>query len=206
MEEQVRAHNDGDGVKQKDTGSGFQSIPTSLTPAKDDLASIAEEKGNAPDTKLRASHPSDAVNRKIDIESGTEADDEHHRLGVPASRSRSQNSLKGLERTLSSSSTDATCILTEPLLSAAERRKMSNGGPAKKAEFTGRRRIELLRRVLEVLLMLGLGQIVHSRDGQDVGRVWPQGKTFYHLRKTRVTEVETDCSQNSHWRALLLAR
>lgn len=115
--------------------------------------------------------------RQIDSESGTEADDEHHRLGRPSSKLK-QGGVRGIERALSASDADGAdgnSAVSAPLL-VDTTASMRNGAP-RKAVFSGKSRIELLRRVLEVLLLLGLGHIIRSGDGQNTGTIWARGES-----------------------------
>lgn len=119
-------------------------------------------------------HPNDKVKRSIDSESGTEADDEHFLLGVPASRSK--KALKGLERTTLNTTNSGLSNEQDGLLAP------KSGKEGKELEartimdaFSRKRRIELLRRFSEVGLLGGLGCIVYSGDENGGARLWKTG-------------------------------
>lgn len=117
--------------------------------------------------------PNDRIKRSIDSESGAEADDEHCILGVPASRLKHKIS-KRLERTTSNSTisglSDNQDGLSTPK-SSKERQQME--ARVGMHASSRKRRIELLRRVLEVGLLLVLGCIVHP--GNDEAVLWRIG-------------------------------
>lgn len=123
--------------------------------------------------------PNDRLKRCIDSESGTEADDEHFLLGAPASRTKHKKELEQLERTISA--TSASGLSDEQ--DAANKRKSAKDTKVQEKRtimeaFSRRRRIEFLRRVLEVGLLVGLGCIVYSGDEQKQGKIWKTGMSF----------------------------
>jgi len=69
---------------------------------------------------------------------------------------------------------------------------MPNGEP-KKAVFTGKRRIELLRRVLEVLLLLGLGHIIRQGDAQNTGKIWAKGEVTGSCQLKHLSDSDRIC-------------
>lgn len=124
-------------------------------------------------------HPNDRLKRCIDSESGTEADDEHFLLGVPTSRTKHKKELEQLERTISA--TSASELSDEQ--DGANKRKSAKDTKVQEKRttmeaFSKRRRIELLRRVSEVGLLVGLGCIVYSADEQKQGKIWKTGMSF----------------------------
>lgn len=125
-----------------------------------------------------STHPNDKLKRSIESESGTEADDEHFLLGVPASRSKQQQQkgLKELERTISGTTTKGLSDEQDGIQAPRSARgaKLLVARTIM-AEFSRKRRIELLRRVSEVGLLFGLGCIVYSGDGQKGARLWETG-------------------------------
>ena len=120
------------------------------------------------------SHPNDVVKRGIDSESGTEADDEHFLLGLPASRSK--KTPKGLERTTSNTTNSGMSDEHDGLLAP----KSGKNGKERQARtimdaISRKRTIELLRRISEVGLLGGLGCIVYSGDEHEGARLWRTG-------------------------------
>jgi hypothetical protein len=67
-------------------------------------------------------------------------------------------------------------------------------------KFWAKRRTEVLRRVVEVLLLLGLGHIVYSGDGRITGSVWERGS----LSQTFIAAI-AKFLQSLHVRLSLLA-
>ena len=124
-------------------------------------------------------HPNDRLKRCIDSESGTEADDEHFLLGAPASRTRDKKELKQLERTISATSASG---LSDERDETNKRKSAKDTKVQEKRTimeaFSRRRRIELLRRVSEAGLLVGLGCIVYSGDEQKQGEIWKTGMSF----------------------------
>ncbi|KFY33117.1 hypothetical protein V495_08414, partial [Pseudogymnoascus sp. VKM F-4514 (FW-929)] len=130
-------------------------------------------------------HSEDLYRHSTDSDSGTEADDEHFLLGLPAPRSRPRKGLRGLERSGSSSPSPALSVID--LQQAAQQQEyMSDVLKTLKNEekqrareawerFRVTRKTEVLRRVLEVLLLFGLGQIVYSRNGRVTASLWKKG-------------------------------
>lgn len=121
-------------------------------------------------------HPNDRVKRCIDSESGTEADDEHFLLGAPASWAKHKKELKQLERTISATSASGLSDAQD----ATNKSKSAKDTRVQEKRtimeaFSRRRRIELLRRVSEVGLLVALGCIVYSGDEQKRGKIWKTG-------------------------------
>lgn len=124
-------------------------------------------------------HPNDRLKRCIDSESGTEADDEHFLLGAPALRTKHKRELKQLERTISA--TSASGLSDEQDGTSKRKSAMDTKVQEKRTileAFSRRRRIELLRRVSEIGLLVGMGCIVYSRDDQKQGKIWKTGMPF----------------------------
>jgi len=115
-------------------------------------------------------------------ESGTEADDEHFLKGLPAPKQRLHKGLRGRNEPLSGSST--------PLLSPAvleEEGRKSSPGPThglldrdKRAlAEKSRRRKELIRRSMEVLLLAcQAGLVASNQDVQPFLQLYRRGKAY----------------------------
>lgn len=120
-----------------------------------------------------------------DSDSGTEAGDEHFLLGLPAPRSRPRKGLRGLDR--AGSATPSPNLSAVDLNQAArQRRDLSAASGTSKYEdeqgalkalekFQARRKTEVLRRVMEVILLLGLGYLVYSGNGKNTASLWQRG-------------------------------
>jgi hypothetical protein len=131
-----------------------------------------------------------AYNQTTESDSGTEADDEHFRLGLRTTRSRSRNGV---------TAGDVTSGTLSPVLSASSLRGevgaegylpgASRGSKyadeqqqeARRAaeKFKMKRRTELLRRILEILLLVGLGITVFGCDRGRVMMIWYRGRSLY---------------------------
>lgn len=144
----------------------------------------------------RILHSEDLYRHSTDSDSGTEADDEHFLLGLPAPRSRPRKGLRGLERSSSSSPSPALSAIDlqqaarqqEYISDALKTLKNEEEQRGREAweKFRATRKTEVLRRVLEVVLLLGLGQIVYSGNGRVTASLWKKGmsKTTYNLADT----------------------
>ncbi|OBT45717.1 hypothetical protein VE00_03959 [Pseudogymnoascus sp. WSF 3629] len=133
-------------------------------------------------------HSEDLYRHSTDSDSGTEADDEHFLLGLPAPRSRPRKGLRGLERSSSSSPSPALSAV-DLQQSARQQEYISDALKTLKTEeerraretwekFRATRKTEVLRRVLEVVLLLGLGQIVYSGNGRVTASLWKKEFTY----------------------------
>ncbi|KFY14247.1 hypothetical protein V492_02752 [Pseudogymnoascus sp. VKM F-4246] len=132
--------------------------------------------------------PDDLYRHSTDSDSGTEADDEHFLLGLPAPRSRPRKGLRGLER--SGSSSPSPTLSTVNLHKAARQQEYISDAlktirneeeqRAREAweKFRVTRKTEVLRRVLEVVLLLGLGQIVYSGSERVTASLWKKEFTY----------------------------
>ncbi|KFY86217.1 hypothetical protein V500_07790 [Pseudogymnoascus sp. VKM F-4518 (FW-2643)] len=133
-------------------------------------------------------HSEDRYRHSTDSDSGTEADDEHFLLGLPAPRSRPRKGLRGLERSSSSSPSPALSLVD--LQQAARQQEyisdvlktLKNEEEQRSreawAKFRATRKKEVLRRVLEIVLLLGLGQIVYSGNGRVTASLWKKEFTY----------------------------
>lgn len=130
-------------------------------------------------------HSEDLYRHSTDSDSGTEADDEHFLLGLPAPRSRPRKGLRGLER--SSSPSPSPALSAVNLQQAARQqgyisdalKTLRNEEEQRAREawqkFRTTRKTEVLRRALEVVLLLGLGQIVYSGNERVTASLWKKG-------------------------------
>ncbi|OBT70479.1 hypothetical protein VE03_00076 [Pseudogymnoascus sp. 23342-1-I1] len=134
------------------------------------------------------SHSEDRYRHSTDSDSGTEADDEHFLLGLPAPRSRPRKGLRGLERSSSTSPSPALSVVDlqqsarqqEYISDALKTLKNEEERRAREARdrFSATRKKEVLRRVLEVVLLLGLGHIVYSGNERVIASLWKKGFTY----------------------------
>lgn len=130
-------------------------------------------------------HSEDRYRHSTDSDSGTEADDEHFLLGLPAPRSRPRKGLRGLERSSSTSPSPALSVVD--LQQSARQQEyisdalntLQNEGEQRAREardrFSATRKKEVLRRVLEIVILLGLGQIVYSGNERVTASLWKKG-------------------------------
>ncbi|OBT93988.1 hypothetical protein VE01_07113 [Pseudogymnoascus verrucosus] len=133
-------------------------------------------------------HSEDLYRHSTDSDSGTEADDEHFLLGLPAPRSRPRKGLRGLERSSSTSPSPALSVVDlqqasrqqEYISDALKTLKNEEERRSREAweKFRATRKTEVLRRVLEVVLLLGLGQIVYSGNGRVTASLWKNEFTY----------------------------
>lgn len=130
-------------------------------------------------------HSEDRYRHSTDSDSGTEADDEHFLLGLPAPRSRPRKGVRGLERSSSTSPSPALSVV-DLQQSARQQdhisdtlKTLQNEGDQRAQEsrdrFRATRKKEVLRRVLEIVLLLGLGQIVYSGNERVTASLWKKG-------------------------------
>lgn len=97
-------------------------------------------------------------------DSGTEADDEHYLKGLPAPRPRLHKGLRGLSGT----STPLPLVVDEDPREISSKKKHKDDPPT-----VGQ---VLARRVLEVVILAGLGQLVASNpDVIPVAATWKKG-------------------------------
>ncbi len=123
--------------------------------------------------------PSFARESPLGSESGTEADDEHFLKGLPAPKARLHKGLRGRNEALSGASTP----LLSPAVLEEEGRKAHLSSPGSFGRYEHdrrataervRRRRELIRRAVEVLLLVCQGGMVASQ---------PETRPFLRLHR-----------------------
>ncbi len=116
-----------------------------------------------------------------DSESGTEADDEHLVLGRPASRTRPAKLGKEQDRMPPGASTEARREKQDDERISRRSKSTKEMEAQAAAGFSRSLHVELLRRVSEVVILLGVGYIVHSGDDAGTARIWRKGIYFSSL-------------------------
>lgn len=106
-------------------------------------------------------------------ESGTEADDEHFLKGLPAPRGRPHKGLRGKNEALSGASTPHL----SPAVPEEEGRQAQLRHEKRRAAESSRRRREIVRRAVEVLLLVCQGAMVGANaDVQPFLRLYQKGR------------------------------
>lgn len=168
--------------------SGFRHLSRSPHPYHRRSSKLLEAEGSSPGNDESFQQTRNwRRTPKSSSDSGTEADDESTGLlkGLPAPPTRPRKGLRGIRE--HDGSPDSGSAQDQPwLLQQKTGNRNIGGGPTDRADteaaealkkFTRRRRVGLLRRVSETLLLVAVGSIVASgSEARAAVRNWQRGR------------------------------